>query len=97
MENANKLNKNHIVCEVMPGSCADKAGIMVGDELERINSNPIHDIFDYRYAILENHLEIDIVRDGQKLTVALDKDEDEDPGMSFESGLMDEYRRCCEK
>lgn len=94
MENANKLNKNHIVCEVMPGSCADKAGIMVGDELERINSNPIHDIFDYRYAILDNHLEIDIVRDGQKLTVALDKDEDEDPGMSFESGLMDEYRRC---
>ncbi len=93
--NLNKENANHIIKNVIPGSFANKAGLKPGDELISINGEPVVDIFDYRYNILSKKLDIVVKRNGEELSVVLFKDSDDsDPGLEFEGGIMDEYRRC---
>ena len=86
--------KCHIVTNVNKGSVAEKNGILVGDELVSINGEKIVDIFDYRYDILTEHIDLGIVRNGEEMTVSFDKNEEDDLGLEFNEGLMDEYRRC---
>lgn len=81
----NKIDKN---------SPAERCGLKTGDVIISINGEEISDVFDYRYNILFPHLTIEILRDGEPLTIEIDKDEDEDLGAEFGSGLMDSYRRC---
>ncbi|MCR5279039.1 MAG: DUF512 domain-containing protein [Lachnospiraceae bacterium] len=91
---ADKTNKARIITGVTPGSPAESAGLQVGDEILKINGEEIEDIFDYRYAVLSEKLNIVVSREGKELSFDIDKSEDDDPGLEFASGLMDEYRRC---
>ncbi len=84
----------HVVTRVCPNSIAEKNGILEGDELVSINGERIVDIFDYRYDIICSHVDLVIRRDGNEMTVSMDKDEEDDLGLEFTEGLMDEYRRC---
>ena len=84
----------HVVTRVCPNSIAEKSGILEGDELVSINGERIVDIFDYRYDIICSHVDLVIRRDGNEMTVSMDKDEEDDLGLEFTEGLMDEYRRC---
>ncbi|MBR6307184.1 MAG: DUF512 domain-containing protein [Lachnospiraceae bacterium] len=87
-------NKNHVISDVCEGSPAELAGIKAGDIFLELNGEEIEDIFDYRYKILVPHIDITVLRNDERLTFSFDKDEDEDVGLEFENGLMDEYRRC---
>ena len=89
-----KDNKNHVISDVCEGSPAELAGIKKGDIFLTLNGEEIEDIFDYRYKILVPHIDLTVLRDGETLSFSFDKDEDEDVGLEFENGLMDEYRRC---
>lgn len=89
-----KTNEAHVINSIINKSKADKAGLKAGDILLKINGEEIEDIFDYRFNILSSHLDMEVLRDGEAMTFSLDKEEDEDPGLEFENGLMDEYRRC---
>ncbi len=82
------------VTKVCDDSVAKDYDIQTGDELISINGEVIEDIFDYRYAILNSHLEIVLKRGEETVNVIIDKDEAEDLGLEFSEGLMDEYRRC---
>ena len=82
------------VTKVCDDGVAKDYDIKTGDELVSINGEVIEDIFDYRYAILNSHLEIELIRDEETITVTIDKDESDDLGLEFGEGLMDEYRRC---
>lgn len=88
----------HIVEKTVPGSIAEELEIEKGDILIAINGNKIEDIFDYQYYTQEEYIEV-LVRkpSGEEWLLEIDKEYDEDLGITFENGLMDEYRSCCNK
>ncbi len=88
----------HVVKEVAPGSIAEEMGIEAGDVLLSVNDNEIEDVFDYRYLMKDEYVEI-LVRkaDGEEWLLEIDKDYDEDLGVEFENGLMSDYRSCSNK
>lgn len=91
------MKNKHIVSAVEPGSLLAQKGILPGDELLRVNDEEIEDVFDYRFQIMESHLKFDFLRGDENFSVEFDKNDDEDPGIEFEQGLMDDYRRCKNK
>ncbi|MCR5487586.1 MAG: DUF512 domain-containing protein [Lachnospiraceae bacterium] len=90
-----KKNQSHIVQSIRPGSAAEGTSVSPGDELIRVNGEEVADIFDYQYLTTDTELEL-VLRDesGRLKTVCMEKEEDEDPGLVFAEGLMDEYRSC---
>lgn len=85
----------HIVKEVMPGSIAQEMEIAPGDVLLAINDREIEDVFDYRYLVKDEYIEV-LVRkpDGEEWLLEIDKEYDDDLGIEFENGLMSDYRSC---
>ena len=95
--NKNKQNK-HRVEEVKDGSIAMELGIEKGDCLIAINDHPIEDIFDYQYHSEDEYIEVLIEKpSGEQWLLEIEKEEDEDLGIIFENGLMDQYRSCTNK
>ena len=93
-----KKHSIHIIKSIIPGSIAEEMGIEAGDQLIKINDNDIEDIFDYQYLVQDDHLDILIKKaDGEEWLLDIDKDFDEDLGIEFENGLMDDYRSCSNK
>ncbi|MDO4303498.1 MAG: DUF512 domain-containing protein [Bacillota bacterium] len=93
-----KNQKGHIIKEVLPGSIAEELEIAPGDRLLEINNEEITDIFDYQYYIEDEYIEILIEKPNkEQWLLEVDKDEDEDLGIVFENGLMDDYRSCHNK
>ena len=91
----NSKQKGHIISKVLPGSIAMELEIRPGDRLLSINDEEIRDIFDYQYYMEDTYVEILIEKpDGGQWLLEVDKDEDEDLGVVFDNGLMDEYRSC---
>ncbi len=81
-----------------PGSIAQEMGIEVGDRLLEINGEPVEDVFDYQYLTEEEYIEVLIAKpSGEEWLLEIDKEYDEDLGVVFENGLMDEYRSCSNK
>ncbi len=92
-----KKNEN-VVIKVEKGSIAEEVGICPGDVLVAINDEEITDIFDYRYQINDEYLEMTFrTPEGEEYVAEIEKDFDEDIGVIFESGLMDEARSCRNK
>ena len=88
----------HIVAEVLPGSIAEEMEIVSGDEIVTINGEEIEDIFDYQFLCENEYIEVGIRKaSGEEWILEIDKDEDEDLGIKFENGLMDEYHSCSNK
>lgn len=94
MENQNL----HIINEIVPDSIAEELEIEAGDILLEINGNKIEDIFDYQYYTQDEYIEVLIRKaSGEEWLLEIDKDYDEDLGIIFENGLMDDYRSCHNK
>lgn len=88
----------HMIQRIEKGSIAEEMGMEPGDELLKINGSEISDIFDYQYLVQDEYIEV-LVRkaDGEEWLLEIDKDYDEDLGIEFENGLMDDYRSCHNK
>ena len=87
-----------MIKSVEKGSIADEMGVSAGDALLCIDDQVIEDVLDYRFMILSEELTVLIRKpDGEEWELEIEKDEDEDLGIEFESGLMDEYRSCRNK
>ena len=92
-----KKNK-HIISLVEKGSIAEELGIEIGDELLKINDKEIEDIFDYQYLLRDEYIEVLVKKaDGEEWLLDIDKEYSEDLGLTFENGLMDDYRSCHNK
>lgn len=88
----------HKIQNIESGSIAEEMGIEQGDCLLAINGQEITDIFDYRYLVQDEYIEVLIrKRDGEEWLLEIDKDYDDDLGIVFENGLMDNYRSCHNK
>ncbi len=87
--------KRHLIREVAPGSIGEEMEIGAGDVLLSINGQEIQDVFDYRYLIKNEYIEVLIEKpDGEEWLLEIDKEFDEDLGLEFENGLMSEYHSC---
>jgi len=90
--------KAHIIKDIEAGSIAEELELEPGDELVSINGNEIKDVLDYHYLIKDEYLTVIIKKkDGEEWELDIEKDYDEDLGIIFEDGLMDEYRSCRNK
>jgi len=88
----------HIIKSIAPGSIAEEMDLVPGDALVEINHQEIQDIFDYQYMIEEEYIELLVRREnGEEWLLEIEKDEDEDLGITFEQGLMDNYKSCTNK
>ncbi len=90
--------KGHVVQKTVPGSIAQEMEIERGDKILEINGTAIEDIFDYQFLIQDTYIEVLVEKpDGEQWLLEIDKDYDEDLGIIFENGLMDDYRHCRNK
>ena len=90
--------KKHLICGVDEGSIAEELEIEAGDFLLAINDKEINDIFDYHYLVEDDYLEVLIEKkDGEEWLLEVEKDYDEDLGLSFGESLMDAYKSCHNK
>ncbi len=88
----------HVIKEVLPESIAEEMEIESGDVLLEINEQKIKDVFDYRFLIKDEYIEVLIRKpDGEEWLLEIDKDYDDDLGLEFENGLMSEYKSCTNK
>ncbi len=92
------MKGKHIVNLVEPDSIAEEMEIEAGDELISINGQEIGDVFDYHYLIHDEYIVALFKKpNGEEWELEIEKDYDEDLGIEFENGLMDDYRSCSNK
>lgn len=92
------MKKYHVIKEVAPGSIAEELEIEPGDKLLSINQNEIEDVFDYHFYVNDEYLTVLVQKkNGEEWELEIEKEYEEDLGISFEEGLMDEYHSCCNK
>lgn len=88
----------HRIQDVVTGSIGDELEIEAGDLLLSVNGQSIEDIFDYQFLLQDDYLEVLIEKaSGEEWELEIEKEPDEDLGLLFENGLMDEYRSCRNK
>jgi len=87
----------NVVLSVEPESIAEQLGITTGDVLLSINEKEISDVFDYRMITRNEQLSLLFLSDNEEIEYEIEKDEDEDLGIIFEHGLMDEAKHCRNK
>ncbi len=92
------MKKQHLVRKVLPGSIAEELEIEAGDKIVSVNDTEIEDIFDYQFLIQDSYVELLVEKpDGEQWLLEVEKEPEEELGIEFENGLMDEYRHCCNK
>lgn len=90
--------REHRISKVLPGSIAEELEIEPGDRLLSINGSEIEDVFDYRFLVNDEYLELLVQKaNGEEWELEIEKDYNEELGIEFENGLMDEYRSCHNK
>ncbi len=90
-----KYEKKHVIARVLPGSIAEELELVPGDELLEINGHPLEDVFDYRYFLNDEYVTVLVKKkDGNEWELEIEKEFEEDLGVEFENGLMDDYRSC---
>ena len=90
--------KEHTICKVQPCSIAEELELEPGDVLLSVNGHEIEDVFDYKYFTNEEYLTV-LVRKGtgEEWELEIEKEYEDDLGIEFENGLMDEYKSCRNK
>lgn len=86
--------KGHIIKKVDPDSIADQLELEAGDAVISIDGRELEDIFDYEYYINnESILMVVKKKNGEEWELEIEN-QYEDLGITFENGLMSEYRTC---
>lgn len=89
--------REHLILDVVINSPADEAGIVPGDKLVYINDKPVEDVLDFHFYETDEELKLTVRRNEELLEFLIEKDEDDELGLEFESSLMDEYKSCHNK
>jgi putative radical SAM enzyme (TIGR03279 family) len=82
------------VTVVAPGSPAEHAGILAGDEVLRLNGQVPRDIIEWRFLVDEAELELEVRRGNVELNIEVTKHDGEPLGAEVESALFDRVRTC---
>ncbi len=90
-------NTGHKITAVAPGSIGEELELEPGDILLTIDGSEIEDIFDYEYLTQSEAFTLLVQKaDGEEWELEIESG-GEDLGLSFENGLMSEYRSCRNK
>ena len=77
---------------------AEELEIEPGDELVSVSGKEIEDILDYHYLMNDEYVELLIRKsNGEEWELEIEKEYEDDIGIEFENGLMDNYRSCHNK
>ncbi len=94
---AAKRQEGHRISRVDAGSIAEELELEPGDVLLKINGNDVEDIFDYEYYVNSPSMTMLVRKEnGEEWELEIENDF-EDLGLTFENGLMSDYRSCCNK
>ena len=89
--------KKHMIQAVKPASIAEELELEPGDYLVKINGNEIEDIFDYEYYMDSESMVMLVEKaDGELWELEIENDY-QDLGLTFENGLMSDYKSCSNK
>lgn len=83
------------IVAVAPGSIGEEVGLEPGDVLLAVNGAEIEDVLDYYFLTDDENLTLTVrSRQGETVTCEIEKDAQEDLGLTFEEQFMGKYRRC---
>lgn len=90
--------KEHVIDRILTGSIAEELEVEPGDVLLSVNGHEIEDVFDYHYYTNEEYLTVVIrKKNGEEWELEIEKEYEDDLGIEFENGLMDDYKSCHNK
>ena len=89
-----RKQEGHRISQVDQDSIAQELELEPGDLVLQINGNDVEDIFDYEYYVGSPSMTM-LVRkqDGEEWELEIENNY-EDLGITFENGLMSDYRSC---
>jgi putative radical SAM enzyme (TIGR03279 family) len=86
------------IYKVHPGSLAEELELVPGDELLKINGQPIRDIVDLQFALAAEEIEIEVKKaNGEVWVLEVEKEYDEELGVEWENPTVDRVRLCHNK
>lgn len=89
--------KGHKIKAVRPGSISEALELSPGDLVLSVDGHELEDIFDYEYYTKSESIVMEVQKsDGELWEMEIENDY-EDLGLTFENGLMSEYRTCRNK
>ena len=83
-----------LVVAVAPGSPAERAGLLPGDEIVALNGVRPRDVIEWQLLADEAELSLEVRRGGLGLDVAVEKVEGQPLGAEVSSALFDQVRTC---
>ena len=87
-----------IISQVEKDSIAYELGLCAGDEIVSINNTVPRDIIDYSFLVKDEEILLHIKhKSGEEELFEIEKDFDDDLGISFESAVFDRVKPCCNK
>jgi len=60
-----------------------ECGLRIGDEVLRINGEPVRDILDYRFLSTDDAIEMEVRRGAEQIVFEIEKDTDDTLGLNF--------------
>jgi putative radical SAM enzyme (TIGR03279 family) len=82
------------VVAVTPGSPADRAGVLPGDEIVALDGQLPRDIIEYQLWADQESLGLEVNRGGIELTLQVEREGGEPLGMEVDAALFDQVRTC---
>lgn len=90
-----KRQPGGVIAAVEPGSLAEEIGLEPGDQLLAINGHPLRDIIDVQFYGAEETLDLLVTRGEQQRRFEVERDYDDELGISFVNPTFDvDIRRC---
>ncbi len=86
--------RHALISSVAPGSPADAAGLLPGDELLSVSGRPVRDVIEYRWLTDESEVDLEVRRGGLELDFEVRKVEGTPLGLEVDSPVFDEVRTC---
>jgi putative radical SAM enzyme (TIGR03279 family) len=84
-----------VIAAVEPGWLGEFAGLRPGDRLVAINGRALRDIIDVQFYSAEEMLKLAVEREGQQMLIQVERDYDQELGLSFAHPTFDvDIRRC---
>ncbi len=81
-----------VVVAVTPGSPADLAGVLPGDEIARVDGQVPRDVIEWQMFTDEADIHLDVQRNGLDLDVEVPKRAGESLGIEVQSAVFDRVR-----
>ena len=99
MLRGSKTLMNAIISEVMPNSIAWEFELESGDKIIKVNDKEISDLIDFNFETATNEytLTVEKKETGEIEVLEIEKDDDEELGIVFESAVFDGVKRCLNK